>query len=76
MGPEAGIATMFGIFFIFAFFIALVSIVLWMWMLIDCLTNKELDSNEKLVWTLVIVFTHMIGAIIYFFVGRKKKRLS
>ncbi len=73
MGPEAGIATMFGIFFIFAFFIALVSIVLWMWMLIDCLTNKELDSNEKLVWTLVIVFTHMIGAIIYFFVGRKKK---
>lgn len=73
MGPEAGIATMFVIFFIFALFIALVSTIIWVWMLIDCLTNKELDSNEKLVWTLVIVFTHMIGAIIYFFVGRKKK---
>ena len=73
MGPEAGIPIMFIIFFIFALFIALVSTIIWVWMLIDCLTNKELDSNEKLVWTLVIVFTHMIGAIIYFFVGRKKK---
>lgn len=73
MGPEAGIPTMFVIFLIFMLSIVLVSTVIWVWMLIDCLTNKELDSNEKLVWALVIVFTHMIGAIIYFFMGRKKR---
>jgi len=73
MGPEAGIPIMFIIFLVFMLSIVLASTVLWIWMLIDCLNNKELDSNEKLVWALIIVFTQLIGAIIYFFVGRKKK---
>ena len=41
----------------------------WIWMLIDALTR--LPSDEKLVWVLVIVFLHFLGALIYFFVGRK-----
>ena len=66
-------SAMFIIFLVFMLSIVLASTVLWIWMLIDCLNNKELDSNEKLVWALIIVFTQLIGAIIYFFVGRKKK---
>jgi hypothetical protein len=41
-------------------------------MLIHALTNKGLDSVEKLIWVLVIFFLHFLGALIYFFVGRPK----
>jgi hypothetical protein len=44
----------------------------WLWMLIDALRNKALSDTEKLVWVLVIVFLHFLGALIYFFVARSK----
>ena len=44
----------------------------WIWMLIDCVRNKALSDNERIVWTLVIVFTHALGALIYLLAGRKK----
>ena len=44
----------------------------WVWMLIDCVRNKALSDNERIVWTLVIVFTHALGALIYLLAGRKK----
>ncbi len=43
----------------------------WVWMLIDCLRSKRLSDNERIVWTLVIVFTHALGALIYLLAGRK-----
>ena len=42
-------------------------------MLIDCLTNARLQGVEKLIWVLVIFFLHLLGAIIYFFVGREQR---
>src|SRR5260370_8268482 len=39
-------------------------------MLIDCATNKTLRDNQKIGWIIAIVFTHLLGAIIYYFVGR------
>ncbi len=51
--------------------IALVLGAFWLWMLIDALTNTALDSTMKLVWVLVIFFLPFVGAIVYFFVGRK-----
>jgi len=44
--------------------------VFWIWMLIDCLQNSRLQSTEKIVWVLVILFLHFLGALIYYFVGR------
>ena len=58
------------------FFIGLVSLALtafWIWMLVDALTNKSLKDNDKLIWVLVVVLTHFIGALIYFFVGRRSE---
>jgi hypothetical protein len=46
--------------------------IFWLWMLIHALTNKGIDSVEKLVWFLVIFFLHFLGALIYFFIGRPK----
>lgn len=40
--------------------------VFWVWMLIDCLFNKSLRG--KVGWALFIIFTQIVGAMIYFFV--------
>jgi len=52
--------------------IVLVSFVFWIWMLIHAVTNKGLGDGEKVAWVLVILFTHFLGALIYFFVGRPR----
>ncbi len=51
-------------------------IVLWFWMLIDCLkrpddTFKFGGNNAKLIWVLVIIFTGLIGAVIYYFLIKR-----
>jgi hypothetical protein len=50
--------------------VGIASTVLWIWALIDCLTKEGDEHNNRLIWTLVIVFTHAIGAIIYLLVRR------
>jgi hypothetical protein len=44
----------------------------WIWMLIHAITNRGLDSIEKLIWVIVILCLHFIGGLIYFFIGRPK----
>jgi Phospholipase_D-nuclease N-terminal len=46
--------------------------VFWIWMLIHAITNKGLDSVEKLIWVIVILCLHFVGGLIYFFIGRPK----
>lgn len=53
--------------------LAVVTSIFWLWMLIDSLTNASLNGTEKLVWVLVILFLHFVGALIYFLVGRGAK---
>lgn len=45
----------------------------WIWMLIDCLKYEPPGSNEKLIWVLVILFGHLLGAVIYYFVRRVER---
>jgi hypothetical protein len=51
--------------------LALAGTIFWIWMIVDCAQNRYLDSNTRIVWILVIVFTHLIGALIYLFAGRR-----
>ena len=46
--------------------------IFWIWMLVDCLMNPALEGTEKLVWVLVIIFLHALGALIYYFVVKNK----
>ena len=55
----------------FGLIVALLVGAFWLWMLIDALTNRALDSTMKIVWALVIFFFPFLGALIYLFVGRK-----
>ena len=54
--------------------LALLAFAFWIGMLVHATTNNGLTDIEKLIWVIVILFTHFIGAIIYFFVGRPKRR--
>ena len=54
--------------------LALLAFAFWIWMLVHAITNNGLTDIEKLIWVIVILFTHFIGAVIYFFVGRPKRR--
>lgn len=47
--------------------------VLWIWMIIDCATKERSEGNDKLVWILIIVLTHWIGALIYLLVRRPRR---
>ena len=54
--------------------LALLTFAFWIWMLVHAITNNGLTDVEKLIWVIVMLFTHFIGALIYFFVGRPKRR--
>ncbi len=45
----------------------------WIWMLVECVTRESSEGNDKLVWILVILFTHLLGALIYLIVRRPKR---
>jgi hypothetical protein len=50
--------------------------VFWIWMLVDCATKEPSEGNDKIIWILVIIFTHWLGALIYYLVRRpERKRL-
>lgn len=40
--------------------------------LIDIIKN-EFTGNNKLIWILIVLFTGIIGAILYYFLGKKHK---
>ena len=52
--------------------ILLLAGVFWIHALIDCIRNKALSNGEKVVWVLVMVFTSVLGALIYLVAGRKQ----
>lgn len=54
--------------------LCLLTFAFWVWMLVHAITNNGLSDIEKLIWVIVMIFTHFIGALIYFFVGRPKRR--
>lgn len=53
--------------------IGLAFLAFWIWMLIDCIKFEPDEGNNKLIWVLVIIFTQLLGAIIYYFVQRRER---
>ena len=64
----AGVA--FGGFFIFLVILGIIASIFWLWMLIDAIGNSRLNGTEKIIWVLVVLFLHVLGALVYYFVGR------
>jgi len=60
----------FGLFFWQS--LILISIVLWVYCLIDILKNK-FEQNDKVIWILVVILLPILGSILYLFIGKNKK---
>jgi len=52
---------------------AIAGTVFWVVMIIECATREPSGGNEKLIWILIIIFTHWIGALVYYFVRRPQR---
>src|SRR5450756_1955763 len=53
--------------------IPIVTTIFWVWMLVDCITNKKIKGGSKVCWLLLLFFTHIVGAVIYFFVASSER---
>jgi len=62
-----------GSIFLIAIPILLLITIFWIWMLIDCAKKDFIGSNDKVIWILILIFTGIIGAIIYYFIIKRKK---
>jgi hypothetical protein len=51
----------------------LAALAFWIWMLVEVLTRETDEGNSRLIWALVIVFTHWIGALIYLLARRQER---
>jgi heme/copper-type cytochrome/quinol oxidase subunit 2 len=67
------VAAVFSLLFLL---VALCGFLFWLWMLIDCATKEPDQGNTKIVWIIIIVFTNLVGALVYFFVQRAKRMES
>ena len=63
------------LFMMMVFPIVIGLFIFWIITLIDCLSNEPSTGNDKLIWVLVVIFMHFIGALLYHFV-RKPQRVA
>ncbi|HEX6335135.1 MAG TPA: PLD nuclease N-terminal domain-containing protein [Flavisolibacter sp.] len=54
--------------------LSLAFIILWILALVDILRSNFPDNTVKLIWVLVVFFFPLLGAVLYFAIGRKQKQ--
>jgi hypothetical protein len=56
---------------IFFWVLAIAASIFWIWMVIDVLTSN-MNGTDKLIWALVVIFLHLLGAILYYAIKRRE----
>ncbi|QDT45741.1 hypothetical protein Pan241w_58690 [Gimesia alba] len=51
----------------------ILQLVMWIWMLVDCLKNEPAEGNDKVIWVLLMVFLGIIGSLLYYFIRRPQR---
>ncbi len=79
----AGGGIVAGMICLWAFFVAIwiFLFVVWIIMLIDCAKRKPEEfpgggENTKTIWLVIVILTNGIGAIVYYFMVKKKMPLT
>jgi hypothetical protein len=49
-------------------------IVFWIWMLIECAIYESNEGNTKATWLLILFVGNWIGALLYLFVRRPRRK--
>jgi len=65
-GLMVGIVLFYG----FIIVLSLASLVFWIVEIIDAARRQWPDPNTKIIWLLVVVLLHGLGALIYYFAGK------
>lgn len=68
-----GMVLLVMLFYIFGCMFAVGAFVFWIWMIVDVIT-KAPSRNDKVVWVFVVILLSWIGALIYFFVRKRKRK--
>jgi prolipoprotein diacylglyceryltransferase len=63
----------FALIYLGIFLVGIASLVFWILMLVDSIKREYKNENEKITWILVIVLAGIIGALIYYFMVKRKK---
>jgi hypothetical protein len=58
---------------VFPLLLGLLAFLFWLRALIDCATKESSEGNTKVVWVIIIVFTNIVGALIYWLVRRPQR---
>ena len=61
------------LFILVVFGIAIVSLVVWIVAIIEIAQSDFKGENDKIVWLLIVILVGIIGALIYYAVGRKQR---
>lgn len=64
------LAAFFGLI---AVVISILAFIFWVLMIVDCVKRNFKESNEKIVWIIVLIFAGVLGALIYYFVVKRKR---
>ena len=60
----------FMVMFLVFFVLMIAGTAFWIWMIVDCVQNEPKTGNDKVVWLLLLIFTHSVWALFYFFATR------
>jgi hypothetical protein len=64
-----------GLFYAVIFSVVIASFVFWIMMLIEvCTKEPSENNNDKVIWLLVVIFAHGIGALLYYFIRRPERK--
>jgi hypothetical protein len=69
-GVIGGVVGIVVFMYIGIFVAAIAASIFWIVELIDVARRQFYDPNMKIVWVVVLIFTHFIGSLIYYFVGK------
>ena len=58
-----------------AILVTVVPTVFWIVEIVDVVRRDFNDDNTKIIWLLVVIFGHLIGALVYYFVGKNQGTL-
>ncbi|MBW2967326.1 PLDc N-terminal domain-containing protein [Candidatus Woesearchaeota archaeon] len=65
------------VFWFLIFVVLFAGVIFWLWMFIDCLVREDYrHPNDKIVWVIVLLFTSVIGAVLYYFFVRRRLNKS
>ena len=74
MAPFVGIAIAEMLFFGLMALVGLGLFVFWLMVLIDCINKEPSAGNDKVVWVLVIVLLHWVGALLYLVIRKPQRK--